>query len=71
MTLKSATLLVAISLMIGLALSLSQWTLFTFSLLDFSQFEWLFRGIGLIGILLNSVPMIVFFLVLNARQKGR
>ena len=71
MKLKTATLLAAICLMIGLVISLSQWAIFTFDLLSFSDFEWLFRGIGLIGILLHSVPMIIFFIVLNAKQKGQ
>jgi len=70
MTLKSATLLAAICLTIGFIVSLSQWTLFTFGLVSFVEFEWLFRGLGLIGILLDSGPMILFLLVLNAKQKG-
>jgi len=71
MKLKTATLIAAICLILNLVISVLQWTIFTFGLLSFSDFEWLLRGIGLIGILLGSVPMIIFLLVLNAKQKGQ
>ena len=70
MKLKTSTILVGISLTIALTISLSQWAIFTFGLLSYLDFEWLFRGIGLVAILLESVPLIIFFIVLNARQKG-
>ena len=69
MKLKTATILVIVSLIINLIINLSRWAIFAFDLLSFSDVQWLFNGVTLIGILLSSVPLILFFLVLNAKQK--
>jgi hypothetical protein len=71
MKLKTATMLVLVCLTIGLVISLSQWVIFSFDLLDYSDFRWLFRGIGLVSTLIYSIPMIIFFAVLSAKQKGQ
>jgi len=70
MKLKTATSLVIICLIIWLVISLLQWSVFTFELVRFSDYRWLFRGIGLVLTLLYSIPMIIFFLVLSSKQKG-
>ena len=71
MKLKTATILVGICLIIWLMVSLTQWALFTFDLVSFSSYRWLFRAFGLIQILLYAVPLIIFFFVLNSKQKGQ
>ncbi len=70
MKLKTATNLVIVCLIIWLVISLLQWSIFTFDLLRFSDYRWLFRGIGLVLTLLYSIPLIAFFLVLSSKQKG-
>lgn len=70
MSLKSATQLVLGALGFSLLLSLAQWAVFTFSLLNYSKFVWLFRATELAQILLRTVPLILFFRTLNARQRG-
>ena len=67
MNLKSATNLVIISLSIGLLISLIQWTLAMFGI-----FNWfVYRGFGLILMLLHWVPLIIFFSVLKSKQEGQ
>lgn len=68
MSLKTATLLAANCLLIGLLISLLRWGVFTFNLVSYGDYAGLFQVIGLLGILLQSVPLIIFFYVLNAKQ---
>jgi len=70
MSLKTATLLAANCLLIGLLITLARWSVFTFGLVSYGDYATLFQGIGLVGILLQSVPLIIFFYVLNAKQSG-
>ncbi len=70
MNLKTATQLVLGSLVFALVLNLSQWVIFTFNLLPYAKFEWLFRSIGLLQIFLYALPLIIFFSILNAKQRG-
>ena len=71
MNLKSATGLVIVALIVGLVINLAEWTIFSFDLLSYSNYRWLFRGIGLVSTLIHSIPLIIFFMVLNSNQKGR
>ena len=71
MTLKSATKLVIVSLVIGLVISLARWVVFSFDLVNYSSnYTWILSGIGVMQTLIHSVPMIIFFVVLNSKQKG-
>ncbi len=71
MTLKTATSLVVVSLIIQLVISVSQWVIWSFDFLNYSEYRWPLRGIGLASMLVYSVPMIIFFSVLNSKQKGQ
>jgi predicted neutral ceramidase superfamily lipid hydrolase len=70
MKLKTATAMVIVCLIIWLVISLLQWSALAFNLLRFSDYMWLFRGIGLAQTLLHSIPLIVFFIVLSSKQRG-
>lgn len=71
MTLKSATKLVIVSLVIGLVISLARWVVFSFNLVSYSSnYVWILNGLGVMETLIHSIPMIMFFAVLNAKQKG-
>ncbi len=71
MTLKSATKLVIVSLVIGLVISLARWVVFSFNLVSYSSnYVWILNGVGVMETLIHSIPMIMFFAVLNAKQKG-
>ena len=71
MTLKSATKLVIVSLVIGLVISLARWVVFSFNLVSYSSnYVWILNGLGGMETLIHSIPMIMFFAVLNAKQKG-
>jgi hypothetical protein len=70
MTLKKATQLVYVSLIVSLVLSILQWAIYSSSLISYGTFG---RGLstffGLVHIVL-SVPLILFFGALNAKQQG-
>ena len=70
MTLKKTTQLVYMSLIVSLVLSILQWIVFSSNLVSYGTFG---RGLstlfGLLHIVL-SVPLILFFGALNAKQQG-
>jgi len=70
MNLKKATQLVYVSLIVSLVLSILQWVIYSSNLVSYGTFG---RGLstffGLMHIVL-SVPMILFFGALNAKQQG-
>lgn len=70
MKLKTATKLVVFCLIIWLLINLSQWVIFNFVLLDYSEYRWFFRILNLIEVLLYALPLINFFVVLNSKQKA-
>ncbi len=61
MVLKITAIVAALALMLCLVLRLLTWAIFTFELLDFMEFQWLFRSLNLIDILLSTIPLILFF----------
>lgn len=70
MSLKSATLLVAICLIASLFVHLGQWAFFAFELYLHFEADLLLAGVGLVNLLLGTVPLIIFFLVLHSKQNG-
>ena len=70
MSLKTATLLAANCLLVSLLITLARWSVFTFGFVSYGDYAEIFQALGLLGILLQSVPLIIFFYVLNARQSG-
>jgi hypothetical protein len=70
MTLKKATQLVYVSLIVSLVLSILQWIIFSTNLVSYGTFgRSLSTLFGLLHIAL-SVPLILFFGALNAKQQG-
>lgn len=70
MKLKTATILVIVSLSLLLIISISMWFIISFKIVDYEDYEWLLAGVNFVQILLYTAPLIVFFLVLNSKQKG-
>lgn len=75
MKLKTATLFVAICLTVNFVYHFLEWIVFSFHLADSAIFEicrteWYFNIKNLISSLLVFVPLIIFFFVLNSKQKG-
>ena len=71
MNLQKATSFALVCVSIGLAISLIQWLVSSFELLNFEGVIWLYRAFWLFGDLLLMVPLIVFFYVLGQKQKGQ
>ena len=71
MNLQKATSFALACVSIGLAISLIQWIVSSFDLLNFEGAIWLYRAFWLFGDLLLMVPLIVFFYVLGQKQKGQ
>jgi uncharacterized BrkB/YihY/UPF0761 family membrane protein len=70
MTLKKATQLVYVSLIVSLVLSILQWVIYSSNLISYGTFgRGLSTFLGLLHLVL-SVPMILFFGALNAKQQG-
>jgi L-cystine uptake protein TcyP (sodium:dicarboxylate symporter family) len=71
MTLKTATNLVIISLLIGLIIGFLQWIIYTISYFKYSDSAWrviLSSGTGLVLLLIHTVPLMIFFSVLKSKQ---
>ncbi len=71
MNLQKATSFALVCVSISLATNLIQFIVSSFQLLDFEGAIWLYRAFWIFGDLLLMVPLIVFFYVLNQKQKGQ